>query len=132
MENLFNEDFLFLVIIIIFAILCVCALYSVAKLHDDLNRIAEEIKFLRRGDDMIQNNTEVYTTNERRCRISYSFLLDGQIAISSFVTTLPPKIENDVNFFDTIRSRVVENIDDNNLDVGSYENIAVIGWSFYD
>ena len=132
MENLFNEDFLFLVIIIIFAILCVCALYSVAKLHDDLNRIAEEIKFLRRGDDMIQNNTEVYTTNERRCRISYSFLLDGQIAISSFVTTLPPKIENDVNFFDTIRSRVVENIDDNNLDVDSYENIAVIGWSFYD
>ena len=132
MENLFNEDFLFLVIIIIFAILCVCALYSVAKLHDDLNRIAEEIKFLRRVDDMIQNNTEVYTTNERRCRISYSFLLDGQIAISSFVTTLPPKIENDVNFFDTIRSRVVENIDDNNLDVDSYENIAVIGWSFYD
>lgn len=132
MENLFNEDFLFLVIIIIFAILCVCALYSVAKLHDDLNRIAEEIKFLRREDDMIQNNTEVYTTNERRCRISYSFLLDGQIAISSFVTTLPPKIENDVNFFDTIRSRVVENIDDNNLDVDSYENIAVIGWSFYD
>ena len=132
MENLFNEDFLFLAIIIIFAILCVCALYSVAKLHDDLNRIAEEIKFLRREDDMIQNNTEVYTTNERRCRISYSFLLDGQIAISSFVTTLPPKIENDVNFFDTIRSRVVENIDDNNLDVDSYENIAVIGWSFYD
>lgn len=132
MENLFNEDFLFLVIIIIFAILCVCALYSVAKLHDDLNRIAEEIKFLRRGDDMIQNNTEVYTTNERKCRISYSFLLDGQIAISSFVTTLPPKIENDVNFFDTIRSRVVKNIDDNNLDVDSYENIAVIGWSFYD
>lgn len=141
MENLFNEEFigfLILVIIIIFVALCVCALYSVAKLHSDLNKIAEEIKFLKRRDDMIelnnmvQNKTEVCTTNGRRCRISYSFLLDGQIAISSFVTTLPPKIENDVNFFDTIRSRVVKDIDDNNLDVGSYENIAVIGWSFYD
>ena len=129
---------LLLGIIVFFIVQCIRALNSVAELHNDLNKIAEEIKFLRRGDDaielnnMIQNNTEVYTTNERRCRISYSFLLDGQIAISSFVTTLPPKIENDVNFFDTIRSRVVENIDDNNLDVDSYENIAVIGWSFYD
>ena len=45
-----------IVVIIIFAILCVCALYSIAKLHSDLNRIAEEIKFLRRRDDMIELN----------------------------------------------------------------------------
>ena len=70
--------------------------------------------------------------NERKCRISYAFLLDGQIAISAFETTFPPKIENDVDFFDTIRSRVVKNMSDNNLSMGSYENITVLGWSFYD
>lgn len=38
--------------------------------------------------------------NERTCRISYAFLLDGQIAISAFETTFLPKIENDADFFD--------------------------------
>ena len=124
MENLFIGFLprVIIIIIIIFVALCVCALYSVAKLHSDLNKIAEEVKSLRGRDD----------TNERRCRISYSFLLDGGIAISSFVTTLPPKIENDVDFFDTIRLKVVKDIEDSNLDVGSYENIAILGWSFYD
>jgi hypothetical protein len=71
--------------------------------------------------------------NERKCRISYSFLLNGQIAIAAFETIFPPKIENDVDFFDTIRSRVVKNMRDNNLDdVGSCDNITVLGWSFYD
>ena len=59
MENLFNEEFmgfLLLAVIIIFAILCVCALYSIAKLHSDLSKIAEEIKFLRRRDDIIELN----------------------------------------------------------------------------
>lgn len=69
MENLFNGEFigfLLLAIIIIFAILCVRALYSVAKLHDDLNKIAEEIKFLRRRDDMIElNNRETSTEQDR-------------------------------------------------------------------
>ena len=114
MENL-SIGFLLLVIIIIIIIF-------VAKLHSDLNKIAEEVKSLRGRD----------YTNERRCRISYSFLLDGGIAMSSFVTTLPPKIENDVDFFDTIRLKVVKDIEDSNLDVGSYENIAILGWSFYD
>lgn len=69
MENLFNEEslgFLLLVIIIIFAILCVCALYSIAKLHSDLNRIAEEIKFLRRRDDMIGLNNRATNTEQDR------------------------------------------------------------------
>lgn len=70
--------------------------------------------------------------NERRCRISYSFLLNGQIAISAFETTFPPKIENDVDFFDTVRSRIVENIADNKLVGIECENITVLGWSFYD
>ena len=70
--------------------------------------------------------------NERRCRISYSFLLNGQIAISAFETTFPPKIENDVDFLDTIRSRVVKNMADNNLSGSDCENITVLGWSFYD
>ena len=67
MENLFSEEymgFLLLAIIIIFAVLCVCALYSVAKLHDDLNRIAEEIKFLRRRDDMIELNNRASNTEQ--------------------------------------------------------------------
>lgn len=67
MENLFNEEFmgfLLLAIIIIFAILCICALYSIAKLHSDLNRIAEEIKFLRRRDDMIELNNRSANTEQ--------------------------------------------------------------------
>lgn len=67
MENLFNEEslgFLLLVVIIIFAVLCVCALYSVAKLHDDLNKIAEEIKFLRRRDDMLELNNRASNTEQ--------------------------------------------------------------------
>ena len=70
--------------------------------------------------------------NKRKCRISYAFLLDGQIALSAFETTFPHKIKNDADFFDTVRSRVVKNMRDNNLDVGSFENITVLGWSFYD
>lgn len=71
--------------------------------------------------------------DKRTCRISYAFLLDGQIAISAFETTFPPKIENDADFFDTIRSMVMKNMADNNLDdVGSCENITILGWSFYD
>lgn len=70
--------------------------------------------------------------DKRKCRISYAFLLDGQIAISAFETSFPPKIENDADFFDTIRSRIVKNMKDNNLDVGIYDNITVLGWSFYD
>ena len=70
--------------------------------------------------------------NERKCRISYAFLLDGQIAISAFDTTFPPKIENDVDFLDTIRSRVVKNMADNNLAGSDCENITILGWSFYD
>ncbi len=70
--------------------------------------------------------------NERKCRISYAFLLDGQIAISAFETTFPPKIENDSDFFDTIRSRVVKNMADNNLNDDNCENIKILGWSFYD
>lgn len=69
MENLFNEEFmglLLLAIIIIFAILCVCALYSIAKLHSDLNRIAEEIKFLRRRDDVTELNNRVTSTEKDR------------------------------------------------------------------
>lgn len=69
MENLFNEEFmgfLLIAIIIIFAILCVCALYSIAKLHSDLNRIAEEIKFLRRRDDMIELNNRSTSTGKDR------------------------------------------------------------------
>lgn len=69
MENLFNEEFmgfLLLAILIIFAILCVCALYSIAKLHSDLNRIAEEIKFLRRRDDMIELNNRSTNTGQDR------------------------------------------------------------------
>lgn len=68
MENLFNEEslgFLLLVVIIIFAVLCVCALYSIAKLHSDLNRIAEEIKFLRRRDDMIELNNRTTNTEQQ-------------------------------------------------------------------
>ena len=68
MENLFNEEFmgfLLLAILIIFAILCVCALYSIAKLHSDLNRIAEEIKFLRRRDDMIELNNRAMNTEQQ-------------------------------------------------------------------
>jgi hypothetical protein len=73
MENLFNEEFmgfLLLAIIIIFAIMCVCALYSIAKLHSDLNRIAsdlnriaEEIKFLR---NMIGLNNRTTNTGQDR------------------------------------------------------------------
>lgn len=70
--------------------------------------------------------------NERKCRISYAFLLNGQIAISAFETTFPPKIENDADFFDTIRSRVVKNISDNNLSESDCDNIKILGWSFYD
>ena len=70
--------------------------------------------------------------NERKCRISYAFLLDGQIAISAFETTFPPKIENDVDFFDTIISRVMKNMGDNNLSEGDCKNIKILGWSFYD
>ena len=69
MENLFNEEFmgfLLLAVIIIFAILCVCALYSIAKLHSDLNRIAEEIKFLRRRDYMIELNNRTMNTEQDR------------------------------------------------------------------
>ncbi len=68
MENLLNEEFmgfLLLAIIIIFAILCVCALYSIAKLHSDLNRIAEEIKFLRKRDDMIELNNRATNTEHQ-------------------------------------------------------------------
>ena len=70
--------------------------------------------------------------NERRCRISYSFLLNGQIAISAFETTFPPKIENDVDFFDTIRSMVVKNMADHNLAGSDWESMTGLGWSFYD
>lgn len=70
--------------------------------------------------------------NERKCRISYAFLLDGQIAISAFDTTFPPKIENDVDFLDTIISRVERNKADNNLAGSDCENITILGWSFYD
>lgn len=70
--------------------------------------------------------------NERKCRISYAFLLDGQIAISAFETTFPSKIENDVDFFDTIMSRVMKNMSDNNLSEGDCKNIKILGWSFYD
>ena len=70
--------------------------------------------------------------NERKCRISYSFLLNGQIAISAFETTFPPKIENDVDFLDTIISMVMNNIMDNNLSEGDCENMKILGWSFYD
>lgn len=70
--------------------------------------------------------------NERKCRISYSFLLNGQIAISAFETTFPPKIENDVDFLDTIISRVEKNKADNNLSGRNCENITILGWSFYD
>ena len=70
--------------------------------------------------------------NERKCRISYAFLLDGQLAISAFETTFPPNTENDVDFFDTIMSMVMKNMADNNLVVGNCENIKVLGWSFYD
>lgn len=69
MENLFNEEFmgfLLIAIIIIFVILCICALYSIAKLHSDLNRIAEEIKFLRRRDDMIELNNRTMNTEPDR------------------------------------------------------------------
>ena len=70
--------------------------------------------------------------DSRTCRISYAFLLDGQIAISAFETTFPPKIENDADFFDTVRSRVVKNMSDNNLNEDSCGGITVLGWSFYD
>lgn len=49
-------------VIIIFAIMCVCALYSIAKLHSDLNRIADEIKFLR--EDMPELNNRTTNTEQ--------------------------------------------------------------------
>lgn len=70
--------------------------------------------------------------NERRCRISYAFLLDGQLAISAFETTFPPNIENEVDFLDTIISRVVRNKMDHGLSESDCENTTILGWSFYD
>lgn len=70
--------------------------------------------------------------NDRKCRISYAFLLDGQFAISVFETTFPPKIENDADFFDTVISMVMKNISSNNLSESNCENIKILGWSFYD
>lgn len=70
--------------------------------------------------------------SERTCRISYAFLLDGQIAISAFETTFPPKIENNADFIDTIVSRVMKNMMDNNLSECDCDNIKILGWSFYD
>jgi hypothetical protein len=69
--------------------------------------------------------------NKRRCRISYAFKLDGQLAVSSFETFFPDRIEDDGNFYDTIIARILENMQSNDICV-AYEDTVVLGWSFYD
>lgn len=69
--------------------------------------------------------------NKRRCRISYALRIDGQLAVASFDTFFPEKIEDNGNFFDTIIARILENMQSNNIYV-AYEDVAVLGWSFYD
>ena len=73
----------------------------------------------------------VDTLNKRRCRISYAFKLDGQLAVVSFDTFLPDRIEDNDKFFDTIIARILENMHSNDIHV-AYEDTAVLGWSFYD
>lgn len=69
--------------------------------------------------------------NKRRCRISYAFKLDGQLSVASFETFFPELIVDNGNFFDTIIARILENMQSNNIYV-AYEDVAVLGWSFYD
>ncbi len=69
--------------------------------------------------------------NKRRCRISYAFNLDGQLSVASFETFFPELIVDNGKFFDTIIARILENMQSNNIYV-AYEDVAVLGWSFYD
>lgn len=69
--------------------------------------------------------------NKRRCRISYAFRLDGQLSVASFETFFPELIVDNGKFFDTIIARILENMHSNDIYV-AYEDVAVLGWSFYD
>lgn len=55
---------LLLGIIVFFIVQCIRALNAVAELHSDLNKIAEEIKFLRRRDDVIELNNRTANTEQ--------------------------------------------------------------------
>lgn len=55
---------LLLGIVVFFIVQGIRALNAAAELHNDLNRIAEEIKFLRRRDDVIEFNNRSTNTEQ--------------------------------------------------------------------
>lgn len=69
--------------------------------------------------------------NKRRCRISFSVRINGQLEVAAFDTFFPEMILDDSKFFDTVVSEVFKFMHENDVYV-EYEDVAILGWSFYD